>query len=88
MGPVFACACHWRRFHVRGAAGLKPFKQRRQVHPERTRDPRQVIEADVLLAAFNLSDVRSVKSTDVGKFLLRPLPACPKLAHPIAEMYQ
>ena len=50
--------------------------------------PAAATEADVLLTALDLADVRPMEPADMGEFLLRPIPGRAKLVDLLAQQYQ
>jgi hypothetical protein len=75
----------WKGLQIRGAAALKPVEQCRHGRAQGVGNLRQIVEAYVFLAAFDLADVRSVEAADVGELLLRPLPGRPQVVDPLAQ---
>ena len=67
---------------------LSLIEQRRHGHAQGVGNLRQIIEAHVLLAAFNLADIGPMEAADVGELLLRPLPGCSQVVDSLAQKYQ
>ncbi len=63
-------------------------QQFRHRYAEYARNLHQVCEADVLFAALDLADVRSMQSADVGELLLGPLLGHTTLMNPFAQKFQ